>query len=68
MRKYFTEEEKKRATLEKVARYQKKAMTSYCVRFHNASDKLVLDKLNRVENKTDYIRQLILKDIEENEK
>lgn len=33
------------------------------VRFNVENDKLVLDKLSSVDNKADYIRQLILADI-----
>ncbi len=36
----------------------------FVTRFSKASDKLIIEKLESVENKTDYIRQLILKDIE----
>lgn len=46
-----------------VNRYHKRACTTISVRFHNKNDQKVLDKLGSVENKTDYIRQLILNDI-----
>ena len=46
-----------------INRYHKKAFTTISVRFHNENDRAVLAQLNRVENKTDYIRQLILNDI-----
>ena len=34
-----------------------------CVRFRKASDSDVIEKLNSVPNKADYIRQLVLDDI-----
>ena len=37
------------------------------IRFNIDSDSEVLDKLDSVDNKADYIRQLILKDIKEGE-
>lgn len=46
-----------------INRYHKKAFTTISVRFHNTNDRDVLDVLNSVENKTDYIRQLILADM-----
>lgn len=46
-----------------INRYHKKACTTISVRFHNVNDRDVLAQLNSVENKTDYIRQLILNDI-----
>lgn len=52
--------------LARVAKYQKKNMTTLKVRFHNVNDLEVINKLNGVPNKTDYIRQLILADIHKN--
>ena len=46
-----------------INRYHKKAFTTISVRFHNTNDRDVLDVLNSVGNKTDYIRQLILADM-----
>ena len=45
------------------AKYRKSHMTSISIRLHNENDREVLAQLNRVENKTDYLRQLILNDI-----
>lgn len=53
----------KKYQLKATAKYQKANMTAVKVRFHNVSDREVIDKLNSVGNKTDYIRQLILNDI-----
>jgi len=53
----------KKYQLKATAKYQKANMTAVKVRFHNTSDLEVINKLNSVPNKTDYIRQLILADI-----
>lgn len=53
----------KRYQLKATAKYQKTTMTAVKVRFHNVHDRDVINKLQSVENKTDYIRQLILADI-----
>lgn len=50
-------------TRRSINKYHKDKMTTFAVRFHNVSDLDVINKLQSVENKTDYIRQLILKDI-----
>jgi len=56
----------KKYLLKATAKYQKANMTAVKVRFHNEHDREVIDKLKTVENKTDYIRQLILKDLANN--
>ena len=53
----------KKYQLKATAKYQKANMTMVTLKFHNKSDLDVINKLQSVENKTDYIRQLILKDI-----
>lgn len=62
-KKYFSEEEKKRAILDKNARYHKKAFTSFTIKYHNINDEDVIAKLKGSENITDYIRQLVRNDI-----
>ena len=47
-------------------KYHKEKTTTISVRFHNINDLEVINKLNSVPNKTDYIRQLILADINKN--
>ena len=47
--------------------YRKKAMRSYSIVFHNSNDADIIDKLDSVGNKNDYIRQLIRRDIEKNQ-
>lgn len=53
----------KKYQLKSQAKYQKASMTAINVRFHNVSDREVIEKLKSVPNKADYIRQLILTDI-----
>lgn len=43
--------------------YQKENMKRFILTFHNVNDKEVIEKLNSVKNRADYIRQLILADI-----
>ena len=49
-----------------VNKYHREKMTCVAVKFHNVHDLEVINKLNSVPNKTDYIRQLILADIHKN--
>ena len=53
----------KKYQLKAQSKYRKSHMTQVSIHLHNESDRAVLDKLASVENKTDYIRQLILADI-----
>jgi hypothetical protein len=62
-RKYRTERQRKKAAVETVSKYQKKAMTGFTFRFHNENDREVIEKLGSVVNKSDYVRQLIIDDI-----
>ena len=64
VRKYQSEEESKKATQNALLRYRKKATTTFHIRYHNVYDAQIIDKLKSQDNKTDYIRQLIKKDIE----
>ena len=50
--------------LDYMNRWDKQNRTSINIRFNNVNDKEVIDKLNLVDNKTDYIRHLILQDIQ----
>lgn len=54
----------KQYKLKATAKYHKAHMTGINLRFHNQSDQDVIEKLKSVENKTDYIRQLIRADIQ----
>ena len=45
-----------------LAKYRREKLRQYIVRFSQV-DQLIIDKLDSVPNKTDYIRQLIKKDL-----
>ena len=49
---------------DKVFQKKKYSVTNLCL--NKTKDKEIIDKLNSVDDKLDYVRQLILKDIEEN--
>ncbi len=44
--------------------YVKENYKQVLFRFHKIEDAEVIEKLDRVRNKTDYVRELILKDIQ----
>lgn len=46
--------------------WKKEHMTRVYVRFHNINDADIIEKLNSVPSKNDYIRQLIRADINKN--
>lgn len=46
-----------------INRYNRENRTRYLLAYSNKYDKEVVQKLNSVENKADYVRSLILKDI-----
>ena len=64
-KKYNTPEEKKAATLKNQYAWKKKNNKIISVRFNIGSDKEVLEQIGKQKNKADYLRKLILKDIEE---
>lgn len=64
-KKYNTPEEKKKAILKNQYAWKKKHNKIISVRFNIDSDKEVLDQIGKQKNKADYLRKLILKDIEE---
>ena len=55
---YYTENSNKRSQ-----RWQAENMTQIAIRYNNINDADILEKLNEVPNKADYIRQLIRADI-----
>ena len=59
---YKNDEERKKARITSIKKYQKSKTTVYSFRFHNQYDKKVIERLNAQENKADYIRKLILND------
>lgn len=68
VKKYQTEEERKQGMLKRQYKWGKKNTKIISVRFNIESDKEVLDQINKQKNKADYIRKLVLKDIEESNK
>lgn len=64
MTKYNTEHQAKLARNRQMERWRKENTTIVNFRFNKDKDKKVLDKLKAVPNKIDYVRQLILKDID----
>lgn len=67
-KRVLTPAKKKKATLESIKKCQKETTRCINVRYHKDYDADILEKLDQVENKADYIRQLIRKDIESNSK
>ena len=67
IRKYKTEKQKKKAVNKQQNQYRKRAYYSFNVKFHKVHNALVIEKLKEVENRTEYIRMLIEKDIENGE-
>ena len=65
-KKYKTEAQARKARNKSVQKYHTKSMEQFSFRFHKVSDKEVITKLKNVENRNDYIRQLILNDIKNN--
>lgn len=51
--------------IERSKEWNKTNLKSVTIQFNKVSDKDIIDKLNEVSNRTDYIRQLIRKDIEQ---
>ena len=58
------EELKKRKKSQNDQQWKKENTFRVCVHLFNATDTKVIDRLKSVDNKTDYIRRLILEDIE----
>lgn len=56
-----------KAQQEAFRRYQKKAQKRYQLAFHKEYDKDIIAKLDQVESKCDYIRQLVRADIKKGE-
>lgn len=49
-------------------KYAKKNVSQICLKYITKNNKEILEKLNSVPNKADYVRQLILKDLEREKK
>lgn len=54
----------KKYQLKAQEKYRKSHTKTFSIKFYNESDRDILKKLESVENKTDYIRQLIHADIQ----
>ncbi len=61
--KYKTEKQRKKAIFARNNAWNKENTRCISVRYNLKNDKEILDKLDSVANKGDYIRQLILNDI-----
>jgi hypothetical protein len=49
-------------------KYAKNNVSQVCLKYVTKNNQEILDKLNSVPNKADYVRQLILKDLEREKK
>ena len=67
-KKYQNKIQRKKAMIQRVSNYNKKATKMITIRLMLNRDEAVIEKISSQKNKTDYIRQLILKDIENNGK
>lgn len=64
---YKTEKARKKAIANSINDYHKRETTCFTIRFSNKNDATVIEHLKSQSNKGNYIRQLILKDIEKKE-
>lgn len=64
-RKYKNAVQERKAKNKITNRYHTRAMKAFTFRFHKVNDETVIAKLQNVDNKNDYIRQLIIKNIKE---
>ena len=56
------------ARLRVTIKYEKKNVSQICLKYVTKNNKEILDKLNSVPSKADYVRQLILQDLEREKK
>lgn len=56
------------AQLRAQIKYEKKNVSQVCLKYVTKNNKEILEKLNSVPSKADYVRQLILKDLEREKK
>lgn len=56
------------AQLRAQIKYEKKSVSQVCLKYVTKNNQEILDKLNSVPSKADYVRQLILKDLEREKK
>lgn len=56
------------AQLRAQIKYEKKSVSQVCLKYVTKNNQEILDKLNSVPSKADYVRQLILQDLEREKK
>lgn len=56
------------ARLRAQTKYEKKNVSQVCLKYVTKNNQEILDKLNSVPSKADYVRQLILQDLEREKK
>lgn len=56
------------AQLRAQIKYEKKNVSQVCLKYVTKNNQEILEKLNSVPNKADYVRQLILQDLEREKK
>ena len=56
------------AQLRAQIKYEKKNVSQICLKYVTKNNREILDKLNSVPSKADYVRQLILQDLEREKK
>lgn len=56
------------ARLRAQIKYEKKNVSQVCLKYVTKNNKEILEKLNSVPSKADYVRQLILQDLEREKK
>ena len=57
-----------KAQLRAQTKYEKKNVSQVCLKYITKNNKEILEKLNSVPSKADYVRQLILQDLEREKK
>lgn len=62
-RKVMATEEYKKRKQEYISEYQRKFYSTISFKLRTVEDKEILDYLNSIQNKSDYIKQLIIKDM-----
>lgn len=56
------------AKLRAQTKYEKKSVSQVCLKYVTKNNKEILEKLNSVPSKADYVRKLILADLEREKK
>lgn len=67
IKKYKTKTQARKARNRRASKWGEKNLKTTILKFHKVNDKEVIDKLDSVDNKTDYVRTLIKNDIKEGE-